>query len=221
MLYTVFTLRQLFLTMNFNLKVFLSYWNCSSSYRVTDLSTLNESLVTGNSSSAVLLRDTFTTAVAKNVIVVALCISINYINGTLVHTFFKHEVPCRPYPWRVKTEIGHWGVCMVKTSWGRLKTPWIKTRNFFLETNTLVASSHNMIAFGLYLYYLNCYVQITALAKEWYNLGRNYCCFKMCYINKLDLTWLVCLNFDMSLFLVQPYFCIVFELWNFIWEGEE
>ena len=151
----------------------MSYWNCSSSYRVTDLSTLNESLVTGNSSSAVLLRDTLTTAVAKNVIVVALCISINYINGTLVHTFFKHEVPCRPYPWRVKTAIGHWGVCMVKTSWGRLKTPWIETRNFFLETNTLVASFHNMIAFGLYLYYLNCYVQITALAKEWYNLGRS------------------------------------------------
>ena len=31
--------------------------------------------------------------VAKNVIVVALCISINYINGTLVHTFSKHQVP--------------------------------------------------------------------------------------------------------------------------------
>ncbi|CAL8381358.1 unnamed protein product [Boreogadus saida] len=46
----------------------------------------------GNSSSAVLLRDTLTTAVAKNVIVVALCISINYINGTLVHTFSKHEI---------------------------------------------------------------------------------------------------------------------------------
>ncbi|KAM7006153.1 odorant receptor 131-2-like [Tautogolabrus adspersus] len=37
-------------------------------------------------------RDTFTTAVTKNVIITALCISINYINGTLVHTFRKHQI---------------------------------------------------------------------------------------------------------------------------------
>ncbi|XP_017567176.2 odorant receptor 131-2-like [Pygocentrus nattereri] len=30
--------------------------------------------------------------VTKNVIIVALYFSINYINGTLVHTFFKHEI---------------------------------------------------------------------------------------------------------------------------------
>lgn len=38
------------------------------------------------------LRDSFSSAVTKNVIVVGLCISINYINGTLVHTFIKHEI---------------------------------------------------------------------------------------------------------------------------------
>ncbi|XP_072539323.1 odorant receptor 131-2-like [Salminus brasiliensis] len=37
-------------------------------------------------------RESYTTAVAKNVIIVALYFSINYINGTLVHTFFKHEI---------------------------------------------------------------------------------------------------------------------------------
>lgn len=38
------------------------------------------------------LRDTFAIAVTKNVIIVGLCISINYINSTLVHTFMKHEI---------------------------------------------------------------------------------------------------------------------------------
>uniref|UniRef100_A0A3Q1HQX0 G-protein coupled receptors family 1 profile domain-containing protein n=2 Tax=Anabas testudineus TaxID=64144 RepID=A0A3Q1HQX0_ANATE len=37
-------------------------------------------------------RDSFATAVIKNVIVTALCISINYINGILVHTFRKHQI---------------------------------------------------------------------------------------------------------------------------------
>ncbi|XP_036425617.1 odorant receptor 131-2-like [Colossoma macropomum] len=37
-------------------------------------------------------RDLYTIAVTKNVIVVALYFSINYINGTLVHTFLKHEI---------------------------------------------------------------------------------------------------------------------------------
>ncbi|XP_017567173.2 odorant receptor 131-2-like [Pygocentrus nattereri] len=37
-------------------------------------------------------RDSYTIAVTKNVIVVALYFSINYINGMLVHTFFKHEI---------------------------------------------------------------------------------------------------------------------------------
>lgn len=37
-------------------------------------------------------RDSFNKAVTKNVIVVVLGISINYINATLVHTFNKHQV---------------------------------------------------------------------------------------------------------------------------------
>ncbi|XP_051270738.1 odorant receptor 131-2-like [Dicentrarchus labrax] len=37
-------------------------------------------------------RDTLNTAIIKNVITVVLCISINYVNGTLVHTFKKHQV---------------------------------------------------------------------------------------------------------------------------------
>ncbi|XP_071396989.1 odorant receptor 131-2-like [Centroberyx affinis] len=40
----------------------------------------------------VVYHNTFSTAVAKNVIVVALCISINSINGTLVNTFKKHQM---------------------------------------------------------------------------------------------------------------------------------
>ncbi|KAK7155798.1 hypothetical protein R3I93_010455 [Phoxinus phoxinus] len=52
---------------------------------------MNFSLV-GNITQANTLKDSFSTAVAKNVVVVSLCISINYINGTLVHTFIKHEI---------------------------------------------------------------------------------------------------------------------------------
>ena len=37
------------------------------------------------------VRETFEISVTKNVVVVILCITINYINGTLVHTFFRHE----------------------------------------------------------------------------------------------------------------------------------
>ncbi|XP_070849772.1 odorant receptor 131-2-like [Chaetodon trifascialis] len=53
---------------------------------------MNFSSVNGTSTTAGSQRDTFTTAVTKNVIVTALCISINYINGTLVHTFRKHQI---------------------------------------------------------------------------------------------------------------------------------
>uniref|UniRef100_A0A3B1K2N0 G-protein coupled receptors family 1 profile domain-containing protein n=1 Tax=Astyanax mexicanus TaxID=7994 RepID=A0A3B1K2N0_ASTMX len=38
------------------------------------------------------ILDSYATTVAKNVIVAALYVTINYINGTLVHTFFKHEI---------------------------------------------------------------------------------------------------------------------------------
>ncbi|XP_076003473.1 odorant receptor 131-2-like [Genypterus blacodes] len=37
-------------------------------------------------------RDSFTKAVAKNMIVVVLSISINYINAGLIHTFCKHQI---------------------------------------------------------------------------------------------------------------------------------
>ncbi|XP_026202993.1 odorant receptor 131-2-like [Anabas testudineus] len=37
-------------------------------------------------------RDTVETAIFKNVITVVLCISISYVNSTLVHTFTKHQV---------------------------------------------------------------------------------------------------------------------------------
>ncbi|KAJ8358579.1 hypothetical protein SKAU_G00151040 [Synaphobranchus kaupii] len=37
-------------------------------------------------------RPTFEAVVTRNAIVLMLCISINYINGTLVHTFFRHEI---------------------------------------------------------------------------------------------------------------------------------
>ncbi|XP_050968933.1 odorant receptor 131-2-like [Labeo rohita] len=49
-------------------------------------------LLVGNITQPQYLRDSFSTAVTRNVIVVGLCISINYINGTLVHTFIKHEI---------------------------------------------------------------------------------------------------------------------------------
>ncbi|XP_070707994.1 odorant receptor 131-2-like [Pempheris klunzingeri] len=53
---------------------------------------MNSSSINGTSAVAGNQRDTFTTAVIKNVIVTALCIFINYINGTLVHTFRKHQI---------------------------------------------------------------------------------------------------------------------------------
>ncbi|XP_058859414.1 odorant receptor 131-2-like [Acipenser ruthenus] len=56
-------------------------------------STEDPSDTTLNSSGAsAQTRDTFDTAVAKNVIIVFLCIFINYINGTLVFTFFKNRM---------------------------------------------------------------------------------------------------------------------------------
>uniref|UniRef100_UPI0037E85D27 odorant receptor 131-2-like n=1 Tax=Semicossyphus pulcher TaxID=241346 RepID=UPI0037E85D27 len=45
-----------------------------------------------NMSSGATYRDSFGTAVTKNVIVLAVGLTINYINGTLIHTFRKHEV---------------------------------------------------------------------------------------------------------------------------------
>ncbi|XP_008284655.1 olfactory receptor 52E8-like [Stegastes partitus] len=53
---------------------------------------MNLSSVNNTVSAAGQMRDSFTTAVIKNVIVTVLCISINYINGTLLHTFRKHQI---------------------------------------------------------------------------------------------------------------------------------
>lgn len=39
-------------------------------------------------------RDSFVSALIKNLIVTLLCLIINYINGTQIHTFRKHQV-CR------------------------------------------------------------------------------------------------------------------------------
>ncbi|KAM4612781.1 odorant receptor 131-2-like [Polymixia lowei] len=53
---------------------------------------MNLSSVGDNVTLVVNYWDKLTTAVSNNVIVVALCIIINYINGTLVHTFNKHQI---------------------------------------------------------------------------------------------------------------------------------
>nr|XP_033482525.1 odorant receptor 131-2-like [Epinephelus lanceolatus] len=53
---------------------------------------MNFSSLNGTSTITGSRRESFTVAVTKNVIVTALCISINYINGTLVHTFRKHQI---------------------------------------------------------------------------------------------------------------------------------
>ncbi|XP_078103462.1 odorant receptor 131-2-like [Sander vitreus] len=47
---------------------------------------------TGSNFTTAVYRDTLTTAIIKNVITVVLCISINYVNSTLVYTFTKHQV---------------------------------------------------------------------------------------------------------------------------------
>ncbi|XP_060897706.1 odorant receptor 131-2-like [Labrus mixtus] len=45
-----------------------------------------------NMSSVERYRDSFQTAVVKNVILLAVGLTISYINGTLIHTFRKHQV---------------------------------------------------------------------------------------------------------------------------------
>uniref|UniRef100_A0A672ZFR4 G-protein coupled receptors family 1 profile domain-containing protein n=1 Tax=Sphaeramia orbicularis TaxID=375764 RepID=A0A672ZFR4_9TELE len=53
---------------------------------------MNSSSYGQNVSTPVRYRDSYSTAVAKNVTVVALGLIINYINGSLVHTFTKHQI---------------------------------------------------------------------------------------------------------------------------------
>ena len=47
---------------------------------------------TANVTVVIEYRDSFAKAVTKNVIVVVLSISINYINAGLIQTFYKHQV---------------------------------------------------------------------------------------------------------------------------------
>ncbi|KAK1901263.1 Odorant receptor 131-2, partial [Dissostichus eleginoides] len=42
--------------------------------------------------TTVVYRDSLNVAIIKNVVTVVLCVFINYINGTLVHTFRKHQL---------------------------------------------------------------------------------------------------------------------------------
>ncbi|XP_051270735.1 odorant receptor 131-2-like isoform X1 [Dicentrarchus labrax] len=56
------------------------------------ISSMNSSSYGYNVSTVVTYRDSYSTAVAKNVIVLALGLTINYINGTLIHTFRKHQI---------------------------------------------------------------------------------------------------------------------------------
>ncbi|XP_033836754.1 odorant receptor 131-2-like [Periophthalmus magnuspinnatus] len=45
-----------------------------------------------NETRVVILQDTFASAVAKNVLLVVLGLTINYINGILIHTYRKHQI---------------------------------------------------------------------------------------------------------------------------------
>lgn len=58
---------------------------------------MNSSSYALNASSSLNYRDSPSVAVAKNVIVLALGFTINYINGTLIHTFRKHQVSIYSY----------------------------------------------------------------------------------------------------------------------------
>lgn len=53
---------------------------------------MNISVANNNMTGVPDYRDSFTKAVIKNVIVVVLSISINYINAGLIHTFCGNQV---------------------------------------------------------------------------------------------------------------------------------
>ncbi|XP_071351175.1 odorant receptor 131-2-like [Trachinotus anak] len=65
---------------------------CNRGSQDPQIVSMNSSSFNYNVSSGLSYRDSFSTAVAKNVIVVALGLTINYINGTLIHTFRKHQI---------------------------------------------------------------------------------------------------------------------------------
>ncbi|XP_040014840.1 odorant receptor 131-2-like [Xiphias gladius] len=53
---------------------------------------MNSSSYHYNASGGLSYRDSSSTAVTKNVIILALGFTINYINGTLIHVFRKHQI---------------------------------------------------------------------------------------------------------------------------------
>uniref|UniRef100_A0A3Q2Q2F1 Olfactory receptor 52R1-like n=1 Tax=Fundulus heteroclitus TaxID=8078 RepID=A0A3Q2Q2F1_FUNHE len=53
---------------------------------------MNSSSLNLNVSSSLIYRDSPGTALVKNVIIVALGITIYYVNGTMIHTFRKHQI---------------------------------------------------------------------------------------------------------------------------------
>ncbi|XP_058487095.1 odorant receptor 131-2-like [Solea solea] len=58
---------------------------------ILTMASMNSSVHSYNMSSLT-YRDPSSTAVAKNVFILALGLTINYINGTLIHTFRKHQI---------------------------------------------------------------------------------------------------------------------------------
>lgn len=65
---------------------------CDRGLQDPQISSMNSSSYGLNVSSTLRHRDSYSTAVAKNVIVLSLGLTINYINGTLIHTLRKHQV---------------------------------------------------------------------------------------------------------------------------------
>ncbi|CAJ1051178.1 hypothetical protein F2P81_012492 [Xyrichtys novacula] len=71
---------------------FLLMSHCHTDLQDHQINSMNSSTPISNVSSSASYGDSFGTAVAKNVIVVAFGLTIYYINGTLIHTFRKHEI---------------------------------------------------------------------------------------------------------------------------------
>lgn len=61
-------------------------------YFLQNLGEINVSFINGTTAP----QHSFFSVLIRNIIVVALCVSINYINGVQIHTFSKHHVwlPC-------------------------------------------------------------------------------------------------------------------------------
>ncbi|KAI4826934.1 hypothetical protein KUCAC02_030364 [Chaenocephalus aceratus] len=68
------------------LTIFYTYFRIMCVAKAADTCLLMSNFTT------VVYRDSLNVAIIKNVVTVVLCIFINFINGTLVHTFRKHQV---------------------------------------------------------------------------------------------------------------------------------